>query len=169
MPWGLGVPADRPTYAARPTDLAAFADRDWIVNSRNTADEEVVRTLASMAGFTPRIAHRIDSLELVEDLIVAGPGRRAAARDDPADPPGSTAAARRPGCRAAGVRRDPPRPGAPGRRCALVLDRLAADLSGSLRVKVRPSPLAPTPAPTRRRHPRNHHRIGIQKSWPRQV
>ena len=27
-----------------------------------------------MAGFTPRIAHRIDSLELVEDLIVAGHG-----------------------------------------------------------------------------------------------
>ncbi len=30
--------------------------------------------MASMAGFTPRIAHRIDSLELVEDLIVSGHG-----------------------------------------------------------------------------------------------
>jgi DNA-binding transcriptional LysR family regulator len=27
-----------------------------------------------MAGFTPRITHRIDSLELLEDLIVAGLG-----------------------------------------------------------------------------------------------
>ena len=27
-----------------------------------------------MAGFTPRIVHRIDSLQLVDDLIVAGRG-----------------------------------------------------------------------------------------------
>jgi DNA-binding transcriptional LysR family regulator len=67
--WGLGVPA-REKHAP----FASYADRDWIVNSRNTADEEVVRTLASMAGFTPRVAHRIDALELVDDLIVAGRG-----------------------------------------------------------------------------------------------
>ena len=54
--------------------LAAYADRDWIVNSRHTADEDVLRTLASMAGFTPRVVHRIDSLDLVEGLIVAGLG-----------------------------------------------------------------------------------------------
>ena len=67
--WGLGVPA-RERRAA----FASYADRDWIVNSRNTADEEVLRTLASMAGFTPRVVHRIDALELVDDLIVAGRG-----------------------------------------------------------------------------------------------
>jgi DNA-binding transcriptional LysR family regulator len=67
--WGLGVPA-----SDRRAPFAAFAERDWIVNSRNTADEEVLRTLASMAGFTPRIVHRIDSLELLDDLIVAGQG-----------------------------------------------------------------------------------------------
>ena len=44
------------------------------MNSRNTADEDAVRTLASLAGFTPRIAHSIDSLDLVEDLVVAGLG-----------------------------------------------------------------------------------------------
>jgi DNA-binding transcriptional LysR family regulator len=44
------------------------------VNSRNTADEDVVRTVASMAGFAPRITHRADSLDLVQDLIVAGLG-----------------------------------------------------------------------------------------------
>ena len=33
-----------------------------------------MRTLASLAGFVPRIAHQIDSLDLVEDLIVAGYG-----------------------------------------------------------------------------------------------
>ena len=54
--------------------LRRFADADWIVNSRNIADEHVVRPLASLAGFEPRIAHRADSLELVQDLIVAGLG-----------------------------------------------------------------------------------------------
>ena len=44
------------------------------MTSRNTADEDAVRTLASLAGFVPRIAHEIDSLELVEDLILAGYG-----------------------------------------------------------------------------------------------
>jgi DNA-binding transcriptional LysR family regulator len=69
IPWGLGVPAP-----ARRAPFATYADRDWIVNSRNTADEDVLRTLASMAGFTPRIVHRIDALELVDDLIVSGHG-----------------------------------------------------------------------------------------------
>lgn len=67
--WGLGVPS-----ASTARDLAAYADQDWIVNSRHTADEEVVRTLGSLAGFTPRVTHRIDALELVEDLILAGRG-----------------------------------------------------------------------------------------------
>ena len=67
--WGLGVPS-----SATQGPLADFADHDWIVNSRNTADEDVLHTLASLAGFSPRIVHRIDSLELVEDLIVAGHG-----------------------------------------------------------------------------------------------
>jgi DNA-binding transcriptional LysR family regulator len=71
--WGLGVPTGE-RRGRGPADLAAYADRTWIVNSRNTADEEVLRTLASLAGFTPRVAHRIDSLELVQDLIEAGRG-----------------------------------------------------------------------------------------------
>lgn len=69
--WGLGVPADAPGTQA---SIAEYADRAWIVNSRNTADEDAVRTLAAMAGFSPKIAHQIDSLDLVEDLIVAGYG-----------------------------------------------------------------------------------------------
>lgn len=67
--WGLGVPTSH-----QRSPLTAYADHDWIVNSRHTADEEVLLTLASMAGFTPRVTHRIDSLELVDDLIVAGRG-----------------------------------------------------------------------------------------------
>jgi DNA-binding transcriptional LysR family regulator len=71
IPWGLGVRSDAPDG---PADIATYADHRWIINSRNTADEDAVRTLAALAGFTPRIGHQIDSLELVEDLIVAGYG-----------------------------------------------------------------------------------------------
>jgi DNA-binding transcriptional LysR family regulator len=67
--WGLGVPRREPRQP-----LGAYAERDWIVNSRHTADEDVLRTLASMAGFTPRVVHRVDALELVDDLIVADRG-----------------------------------------------------------------------------------------------
>ena len=63
--------ADEATAASA---LADLADRDWIVNSRNTADEVALRTLASRAGFAPRVVHRIDSLELLDDLVVAGRG-----------------------------------------------------------------------------------------------
>ncbi len=71
--WGLGVPASE-APAGGTADLTAWGDRPWIVNSRNTADEDAVRTLGSLAGFTPSIRHQIDSLDLVEDLISAGYG-----------------------------------------------------------------------------------------------
>ncbi|MGH3125738.1 MAG: LysR family transcriptional regulator [Streptosporangiaceae bacterium] len=73
--WGLGVPAGESASGA--TTLQAFARyraHDWIGNSRNTADEDVIRTLAAMAGFTPRITHQADSLDLVQDMITAGLG-----------------------------------------------------------------------------------------------
>jgi len=87
-PWGLGVPEDE---AAAPADGAAdvfarFAEHDWIVNSRNTADGDVVRTVASLAGFEPAIAHRVDSLELVQDLVVAGLGVGLLPADQPTRP-----------------------------------------------------------------------------------
>jgi DNA-binding transcriptional LysR family regulator len=69
LEWGVGVPTRE-----RHLGLADLAERDWIVNSRNTADEDALRTLASRAGFIPRVVHRIDSLELVDDLVVAGRG-----------------------------------------------------------------------------------------------
>ncbi|MDF2825755.1 MAG: hypothetical protein K0R68_3163 [Mycobacterium sp.] len=69
-PWGLAVPAAGPDTV----DLCRHAETPWIVNSRNTADEIAVRTLASLVGFTPAIAHQIDSLDLVEELILDGYG-----------------------------------------------------------------------------------------------
>jgi DNA-binding transcriptional LysR family regulator len=74
-PWGLGVPAhEHADGGAAPEVFARFRARDWIGNSRNTADDDVIRTLASMAGFTPRITHLADSLDLVQDMITAGMG-----------------------------------------------------------------------------------------------
>ncbi|MBY8871809.1 LysR family transcriptional regulator [Micromonospora sp. PLK6-60] len=86
--WHLGVPAGTPTPPAgdSPTVLDRFRATDWIVNSRNTADEVVVRTIASMAGFEPRVTHRADSLELVQDLIVAGLGVGLLPADQPTAP-----------------------------------------------------------------------------------
>jgi DNA-binding transcriptional LysR family regulator len=73
--WGLGVPAD-PAVEGLPAvaTVDRYRDHDWIVNSRNDADERVVAALAAHAGFTPRIVHRVDSLELVQDLVAAGLG-----------------------------------------------------------------------------------------------
>lgn len=75
--WSLGVPSaidDRPVTGDAATVFTGFRDADWIVNSRNAADETVIRTIASMADFQPRITHQVDSLELVTDLIRAGLG-----------------------------------------------------------------------------------------------
>ena len=83
--WELGVPAAG--RGAREDDAPGvfrrYAEAGWIVNSRNVADEQVVRTIASLAGFEPRIAHRVDSLELVQDLIVAGLGVALLPADQP--------------------------------------------------------------------------------------
>lgn len=77
-PWGLGVPADADDGGSHGEPaaqvFARFAGYDWIGNSRNTADETVIRMLGSMAGFTPRITHQADGLELVQDMIAAGLG-----------------------------------------------------------------------------------------------
>jgi DNA-binding transcriptional LysR family regulator len=73
--WSLGVPAGSARVAGdAPSVVGRVGEADWIVNSRNTADEQVVRTLASLAGFVPRIVHRADSLDLVQDMIRAGLG-----------------------------------------------------------------------------------------------
>jgi DNA-binding transcriptional LysR family regulator len=72
--WGLGVPAGEPADGTTLEVFARFSGHDWIGNSRNTADEDVIRSLASMAAFTPRITHQADSLDLVQDMIGAGLG-----------------------------------------------------------------------------------------------
>jgi DNA-binding transcriptional LysR family regulator len=75
-PWALAVPAADAAGVAGPAAdvFGAFRDRRWIGNSRNVADERVIRLIAAMAGFEPAFAHEADSLDLVEDLILAGLG-----------------------------------------------------------------------------------------------
>src|SRR5690349_12720071 len=83
-PWGLGVPAADP---APPADAVATIGRyrghEWIVNSRNDADELAVATVAALAGFTPTVRHRSDSLDRLQDMIVAGLGVGLLPQDGP--------------------------------------------------------------------------------------
>ncbi|MGH3256678.1 MAG: LysR family transcriptional regulator [Streptosporangiaceae bacterium] len=73
--WGLGTPSAPGRLGGTALEVfGRYREEDWIVNSRNTADEEVIRVVASLAGFEPRITHRADSLDLVQDMIVAGLG-----------------------------------------------------------------------------------------------
>ena len=83
---------------------------DWIVNSRNTADEIVVRTIGSMAGFEPNIVHRADSLDLVQDLIRAGLGVGLLPLAQPPVRRRQAGPADRARGDPAGVRGEPPRP-----------------------------------------------------------
>ena len=86
-PWSLAVPSARAVSGGDARVVfQAFARHDWVVNSRNTADEDVVRTVASLAGFEPRVAHRVDSLDLVQDLIRAGLGVALLPADQPTRP-----------------------------------------------------------------------------------
>ena len=87
--WGLGVPDDAHAAGVRgasSTIVAAYRDHAWIGNSRNRADEDVVRLLASTAGFEPRLVHEADSLDLVEDLVLAGLGVGLLPADRPTAP-----------------------------------------------------------------------------------
>jgi DNA-binding transcriptional LysR family regulator len=87
--WSVAVPqplADSATPGDSLTVMKHLAGQQWIVNSRNTADRDAVRTLASMAGFEPLITHQSDSLDLVQDLIRAGQGVGLLPADEPVRP-----------------------------------------------------------------------------------
>jgi DNA-binding transcriptional LysR family regulator len=72
--WSLGTPSGPGPRGTAVEIFRHYRDEAWIVNSRNTADEEVIRVVASLAGFEPRITQRADSLDLVQDMILAGLG-----------------------------------------------------------------------------------------------
>jgi DNA-binding transcriptional LysR family regulator len=83
--WHLAVPPgdDLADTDASPDVLRRYAEAEWIVNSRDTGDETALLAIAALAGFAPRFAHRADSLELVQDLIIAGLGVGLLPDDEP--------------------------------------------------------------------------------------
>ena len=72
-PLGLAVPSEAVPEAEldSPQLFARFKHSAWIGNSRNPAEEILLRVFASMAGFEPRVDHLADSLDLVEELVLA--------------------------------------------------------------------------------------------------
>jgi DNA-binding transcriptional LysR family regulator len=70
VPPGTDVP-DRIRTAA---DMEALREVDWIGNSRDGGDDELAHRLCAIAGWTPRVRHRADTLALLADLVTAGTG-----------------------------------------------------------------------------------------------
>ncbi|MEW1658663.1 MULTISPECIES: LysR family transcriptional regulator [unclassified Streptomyces] len=95
------VPRTMPTtaYHQVPMELAVaagddrpaeeiFADpaTDWITNSRSSDDDRLIRHVTARYDISPRIAHHVDSLDLVVHLIAAGLGTALVAADGPRRP-----------------------------------------------------------------------------------
>ena len=55
-------------------DVGVFTPKPLIEVGGIPMFKRALRSLAARAGFAPRVVHRIDSLELVDDLILAGRG-----------------------------------------------------------------------------------------------
>ncbi|MGK5630970.1 LysR family transcriptional regulator [Streptomyces sp. URMC 123] len=78
-PLVLAAPAEGPSAVppggpAALADIARLATAGWITNSRGGDDDELAHRVCALAGFTPRIVHRVDSLNVVNLLIGAGLG-----------------------------------------------------------------------------------------------
>jgi DNA-binding transcriptional LysR family regulator len=65
-------------------DLLADPQVGWITNSRAADDDELIRVVgARSGGCRPHVAHRIDSLDLLVQLVAAGLGAALIAGDGP--------------------------------------------------------------------------------------
>ncbi|MDA8370303.1 MAG: LysR substrate-binding domain-containing protein [Nocardiopsaceae bacterium] len=54
--------------------LRGLSAASWIANSRGSDEDELVQRMCAIAGFAPRIQHRIDNLDVVEQVVAAGGG-----------------------------------------------------------------------------------------------
>jgi len=63
---------NRPTITA--DDLVPLADENWVTSSRSTDDDELVSRLCGIAGFAPRIRHRVDSSSVIARMVADGFG-----------------------------------------------------------------------------------------------
>jgi len=85
VPMLLAVPPGTrvPDRIRTPADLEPLRQVDWIGNSRDGGDDELAERLCAIAGWTPRVRHRADSLELLADLVAAGHGVSVLPADSP--------------------------------------------------------------------------------------
>ncbi|CAM4050951.1 LysR family transcriptional regulator [Nocardiopsis rhodophaea] len=67
-----GPPASSRTLTRQ--RLSALKSASWISNSRGSDEDELVQRMCAAAGFAPRIRHRIDNLEVVEQVVASGRG-----------------------------------------------------------------------------------------------
>ncbi|MEI7779435.1 MAG: LysR family transcriptional regulator [Actinomycetes bacterium] len=63
---------NRPTITA--ADLTPFASENWITSSRSSDDDELLSRLGGIAGFAPRIRHRVDSTQVIARMVADGFG-----------------------------------------------------------------------------------------------
>lgn len=54
--------------------LRELSEASWLASPYRGDEEALVQRMCADAGFTPRIVHRIDNLDLFEDLVAAGVG-----------------------------------------------------------------------------------------------
>jgi DNA-binding transcriptional LysR family regulator len=80
VPMSLVVPAGEHRGLA---ELLTDPATGWITNSRAPDDDELIARVGARVGARPRIAHRIDSLDLVVRIVAAGLGVALIAGDGP--------------------------------------------------------------------------------------
>jgi DNA-binding transcriptional LysR family regulator len=84
VPMALVVKADETRGLAA---LLADPEIGWITNSRASDDDELIQRVGARFGVRPVVAHRIDSLDLLVEIVEAGLGVALTAETGP-QPPG---------------------------------------------------------------------------------
>jgi DNA-binding transcriptional LysR family regulator len=69
-----------------PTRILGSEQAEWITNSRGSDDDELLHRVTAAHGAPARVAHRIDSLALITELVAAGLGVGLMVSDGPTHP-----------------------------------------------------------------------------------
>jgi DNA-binding transcriptional LysR family regulator len=86
-PMGLIVPSGRhDSRGDEPTRILGSKRAEWITNSRGSDDDQLLQRVVVAHGATARVAHRIDSLALIAQLVAAGLGVGLMVADGPTHP-----------------------------------------------------------------------------------
>jgi DNA-binding transcriptional LysR family regulator len=86
-PMALVVPSSRHTGRDEgPARILGSEQAEWITNSRGSDDDELLHRVTAAHGATARVAHRIDSLALITELVAAGLGIGLMVSDGPTHP-----------------------------------------------------------------------------------